>query len=169
MVNKNIINYILFSFCEGFMLKKAKVRPTSNIVKQALFNILYDISDAKFLDLFAGTGRIGLEAYKKGAKEVILVEKDKQVCQSLKNTIHISDIKVICSDALAFLKRNKEKFDIIFADPPYDYKAYDKLIKLALDNLKDGGVFILEHRKDKDFDADEKRVYGETAISFWRR
>ncbi len=171
MLIQNIINYNLFIFCEGYRLKKTKVRPTANIVKQAIFNILYDVSGKRFLDIFAGTGRVGFEALKKGAEEVVFVEKDKQVCFSLKEIAKKYDknVKIVCSDALSFLKKNKQKFDVIFADPPYDFKAYDKLINLAVSNLNKGGVFILEHRKEKDFDADEKRIYGETAISFWRR
>ncbi|NPA51837.1 MAG: methyltransferase [Aquificae bacterium] len=140
------------------------------MVRQALFNILGQIEGKEFLDLFAGTGKIGTEAFKKGAKSVILVERDRHICKSIRDTIPKDEkLKVICSDALSFLKRNKGKFDIIFADPPYDYKAYDRLINLAIANLKQDGVFILEHRKDKNFEADDKRVYGDTAISFWRK
>lgn len=148
----------------------SKVRPTSSKVRQALFNILYDVSDVSFLDLFAGTGEVGLEALRRGAKTVVFVEKDKNVCKKLKEKLSkYKNTKLICVDALSFLKKSKDTYDIIFADPPYDFKGYDKLIKLALNRLNSGGIFILEHRKEKDFDADDKRIYGETVLSFWRK
>jgi len=148
-----------------------KVRPTSSKVRQAVFNILYDISGMSFLDLFAGTGEVGFEALRRGAKEVVFVEKDKRVCSNLRKKIvsRKDNVELRCMDALSFLKKSNRKFDIIFADPPYNYHSYDKLIKLSLNSLSDSGIFILEHRKERDFNADDRRVYGETAISIWRR
>lgn len=144
------------------------LRPTSSKVRQALFNILYDVSGLSFLDLFAGTGEVGLTAFKKGAKDITFVELDKRRCFDLKKKAP-KNSKVICGDALKFLKNYKgEEFDIIFADPPYNYKFYDELIKQALKKLSEGGVFILEHRSDKHFNADEERKYGDTILSFWR-
>lgn len=148
------------------------LRPTSSKVRQALFNILYDISDLTFADLFAGTGEVGITALKKGAKFVYFVEKDKKRAQEIKKKAlkFSKNFKVIPSDAIKFLKKYKgEPFDIIFADPPYDYKEYDKLINVALEKLSKGGVFILEHRSDKHFNADEERKYGDTILSFWRK
>lgn len=145
------------------------LRPTSSKVRQALFNILFDISDLNFLDLFAGTGEIGLTAIKKGAKQVTFVEIEKRRCADIKKKAP-KNSKVICSDALKFLRNYKGKpFDIIFADPPYNYKFYKELIKEALKHLSEGGIFILEHRADKHFDADEERKYGDTVLSFWRK
>ncbi|WP_457644034.1 RsmD family RNA methyltransferase [Persephonella sp.] len=149
-----------------------KIRPTSGKVKQALFNILYDITGERFLDLFAGTGEIGLTAVKKGASQVIFVEKDRKRAEQIKKKVskYTQDFKVITADAIKFLKNyKKEPFDIIFADPPYDYREYEKLIDLALEKLSEDGVFILEHRSDKHFGADEERTYGDTTLSFWRK
>ncbi len=75
--------------------------------------------------------------------------------------------KVITADALSFLRKGKEKFHIIFADPPYAYDKYDKLIDLALSRLEEGGVFILEHDKRRSFNAPEERKYGDTVLSIW--
>ncbi len=149
-----------------------KIRPTSAKVKQALFNILYDITDERFLDLFAGTGDIGLTALKKGASEVVFVEKDRKRAEQIKRKAlkYSRNFKVVTADSIKFLKTyKKEPFDIIFADPPYDYKFYEKLIRSALNILSKDGVFILEHRADKHFDADEERRYGDTILSFWRK
>ena len=149
--------------------KNTDLRPTSSKVKLALFNILYDIHDTKFLDLFAGTGAIGFEALKRGAKEVVFVEKNRKRASDIKKTVskHFSNFKVYSEDSLRFLKNNKEKFDIIFADPPYNYKDYDKLIELSLKNLENNGIFILEHRFDKDFKGDRKEKYGDTVLTFF--
>ncbi|NPA53636.1 MAG: methyltransferase domain-containing protein [Aquificae bacterium] len=148
------------------------LRPTSNLVKQALFNILYDVSDTSFCDLFAGTGEIGITALKKGANSVIFVEKNKKRASDIKKKVSklSKNYKVLSTDVIKFLKNYKgEPFDIIFADPPYDYKQYNQLIDLALKNLKDGGFFILEHRAGKSFGAEEERKYGDTVLSFWRK
>jgi len=145
------------------------LRPTSSKVRQALFNILYDVSDLSFLDLFAGTGEIGITALKKGAKPVYFIEIEKKRASDIKKkALKISnDFKVLSLDALKFLKNSKENFDVIFADPPYSYKNYDKLIEEAKKHLNDGGVFILEHRSNMTFNADKEKKYGDTILSFW--
>ncbi|WP_457641049.1 RsmD family RNA methyltransferase [Persephonella sp.] len=149
-----------------------KIRPTSGKVRQALFNILYDVSGTRFLDLFAGTGEIGITALKKGADFVVFVEKDRKRAEDIKKKAskYSQNFKVVAADAVRFLRNyKKEPFDVIFADPPYDYKDYDKVIQFAFEKLGDGGVFILEHRNDKHFDAEEEREYGDTILSFWRK
>jgi 16S rRNA (guanine(966)-N(2))-methyltransferase RsmD len=153
--------------------KKSKqstdLRPTSGKVKLALFNILYDVSNKKFLDLFAGTGEIGLTALKKGAESSTFVELNKRRASDIKNRVskEFSNYKVISGDSIKFLKGTEDKFDIIFADPPYNYQKYDTLIEEALKKLSENGVFILEHRADREFDADDSRKYGDTVLSFW--
>jgi len=145
------------------------LRPTSNKVKQALFNILFDVKDKSFLDLFAGTGEIGITALKKGAKPVYFVEIEKKRTDDIKKKAlkFSKDFKIITKDALYFLKKSDKKFDIIFADPPYNYKKYERLIEESLKHLNDYGVFILEHRINHSFSADEERKYGDTILSFW--
>ena len=138
-----------------------RCRPTPSIVKNALFNILGDIEGLTFIDLFAGTGQIGLEAERRGAK-VIFVERDHRRAMGIRKK---TKGKVIRGDALKVLK--KLKGDIIFADPPYGYTKYESLIEIALGSLTEGGVFILEHSKKKSFGADRERIYGDTVLSFW--
>ncbi|RMD47436.1 MAG: methyltransferase domain-containing protein [Aquificota bacterium] len=146
------------------------LRPTSNKVRQALFNILFDVNDKSFLDLFAGTGEIGITALKKGAKPVYFVEIEKKRTTDIKKKAlkFSKDFKVITKDVLSFLKKTDKKFDIIFADPPYNYKKYEKLIEESLKHLNNNGIFILEHRTNHRFDADEERKYGDTVLSFWQ-
>ncbi|MFN4319889.1 MAG: RsmD family RNA methyltransferase [Aquificaceae bacterium] len=145
--------------------RKQKLRPTSNMVKQAIFNILGDIEGLLFFDLFAGTGQIGLFAEEGGA-QVIFVEKNPKLAEKIRQR---AKGKVVFSDALKFLETTELRADIIFADPPYSYEFYDKLIELALKNLKEGGIFILEHSKKLDFSANKRKIYGDTALSIWRK
>lgn len=141
------------------------MRPTPSLVKNALFNILGDISGLIFLDLFAGTGQIGLEAQRRGAR-VIFVEKNPKRVQDIKKK---TTSKVVKADAVEFLRRFKGKAHIIFADPPYNFDRYEDLIREALKVLDEGGVFILEHFKKVSFEAQEERKYGDTVLSFWRK
>ncbi len=134
-------------------------RPTSSVVKMALFNILGDIEGLSFLDLFSGSGQISKEAKERGTS-VLAVDI------SSKN-FKLKDIKLIKADVLSFLKTNKQKFDIIFADPPYKFEHYDKLLILVKNTLSDNGLFVLEHSAKLDFNAPDKRVYGDSALSFW--
>ena len=145
--------------------RKQKLRPTSNLVKQAIFNMLGNIEGSIFFDLFAGTGQIGMLAEERGA-EVIFVEKNPKYAEKIRIKARG---KVIVDDVLKFLATTNTRADIIFADPPYDYKHYDKLIELSIKNLKDGGIFILEHSKKMDFSAKKKKIYGDTVLSIWSK
>ncbi len=142
-----------------------KLRPTSSLVKNAIFNILGDIEGLHFLDLFAGTGQIGLEAERRGA-EVVFVEKNPRFAEEIKKRARG---KVRRGDALRVLKKLDFRPDIVFADPPYAYGRYKELIESVLEILEPGGVFILEHDKRKSFGAQEERVYGDTVLSIWRK
>ncbi|WP_457600590.1 RsmD family RNA methyltransferase [Hydrogenivirga sp.] len=142
-----------------------RLRPTSSLVKNALFNILGDIEGLVFLDLFAGTGQIGLEAERRGA-EVIYVEKNAKQVEEIKKR---SSGRVIKGDVLKVLDRLDVQPDIIFADPPYGFERYKTLIEKCLSRLAPGGVFVLEHDKRKRWGADEERTYGDTVLSFWRK
>lgn len=156
------------------------LRPTSNKVVQAIFNILFSVDGKVFLDIFAGTGQVGITALKKGAKSVIFVDAQKERIKKIElecKKYRFSDrCKAFSYDALKFLKKQEDEvFDIIFADPPYDYKYYDKLIEECLRVLKKDGIFILEHRSNLDFKdlypdiLEDERVYGDTKLTFWRK
>lgn len=159
---------------------KLPIRPTSNKVVQALFNILYSVKDKRFLDLFAGTGQVGITALKKGASEVVFVELDREramdISKNCRKFGYIDKIRIFPMDVLKFLgKQGDEMYDIIFADPPYDYRYYDKLIEESLRVLKKDGIFILEHRSNLDFKENfseglyDERFYGDTKLTFWRK
>lgn len=147
------------------MKKTRKIRPTSSLVRNAIFNILGDIEDLYFLDLFAGTGQIGLEAERRGAR-VVFVERDPKLAMEIRKKTRG---KVIKGDAMKVLKKLDFKPHIVFADPPYAFERYAELIKAVLEVLEPEGVFILEHDKRKKFGAQEERVYGDTVLSIWRK
>jgi len=159
-----------------------KARPTTDFAKESLFNILMnnyvDFGEGlRALDLFSGTGSISLEFLSRGCSEVISIEKDFNHWQFLKRIQHdLGDHgwRPVHADVFKFVERLKDKFDIIFADPPYALKNLGDLpeIILSKDILSPGGVFILEHGKDYDFSSNtrfiEHRSYGSVNFSFFR-
>ncbi|MEZ0360427.1 MAG: RsmD family RNA methyltransferase [Hydrogenobacter sp.] len=145
--------------------RKSEIRPTSSLVKQAVFNILGDIEDTLFIDLFAGTGQMGFMAEERGAK-VIFVEKNPKLAKEIEKK---TKGKVVISDTLKFLMSFDGTADIVFADPPYNYENYQKLIDLAIKILNKGGFFILEHSKRVKLNSDKSKVYGDTVLSIWRK
>lgn len=152
------------------------VRPTSARVKGSLFNILRPkLYNADFLDVFCGTGQIGIEAVSNGAKATFV---DKNTTILSKNIVNVGcqdQCRIVSGDfkniLLSFAKNN-EKFDFIFADPPYNDGLYDDIINLSKDLLKKDGRLILEHSSDYtidvafDFEILDKRVYGSRTLSF---
>jgi 16S rRNA (guanine(966)-N(2))-methyltransferase RsmD len=130
-----------------------------------------------FLDLFTGTGQIGITALEKGAKSVVFVDIERERINQIREKLKdFENVKFISKDVLKYLKdQPDESFDIVFADPPYDYKYYDKLIKGGLRVLRNGGMLIVEHRFKNDLSSIEpdfyleSRKYGDTVISLWRK
>lgn len=127
-------------------------RPTADRMKESLFNMLAeDIPGACFLDLFSGTGAIGIEALSRGAKRAVFVERDKACAEIIrKNLAHtklVENAQVICADFLDALKGQNEKaFDIIFMDPPYAKGFPAQALSAIVENgvLKDGGLVVVE-------------------------
>lgn len=135
--------------------KDRRVRPTTDRIKEDLFNIIMPyIIDATFLDLFAGSGAIGIEAISRGAKEVYFIDNNmdslRLVKKNIKKTRCEEFSKVIKKDSMSFVNSTNMKFDIIFLDPPYKYEKLKNLIKniVKCDILNDDGVLIVEHDKN---------------------
>lgn len=159
--------------------KSFTARPTTDLAKEALFNILghqYDFSDMKILDLFSGTGSIGYEFISRDAGEVTFVEKNPQHVKFIHEVVeklHITNARVVRDDAFRYLKYTKNKFDIIFADPPFDF-GFISEIPPAVNTagiLRPGGLLIIEHSKDQNFSNvpgfRETRKYGKVNFSFF--
>ena len=161
-------------------------RPTSDRVKESIFSILESrgaIQDARVLDLFAGTGALGLEAASRGARSVILVEKDaaaakvceenlKQVTEGLTKSGLKSGVKLLRSDAKSYLKKN-ENYDLIFIDPPYETAHNEILDLLGGLRLSDEGIVVLERPGKEKAPAHEallltqEKSYGDTKVFFF--
>ena len=136
-----------------------KARPTTDFAKENIFNVLQgyiDFEDTSALDLFAGTGSISLELVSRGCSRVVSVEADRDhanfIRQCFQKLGEDKDI-LIRGDVFRFLKTCKQKFDFIFADPPYALKELPQIPDLVLngDYLNEGGIFVFEHGKDYDF------------------
>ena len=126
------------------------VRPTTDHVKQAMFNILqFDLEGRRILDLFGGTGQLGIEALSRGAREVVFTDSSRTSVQLIRENLKRCGLegKVLQTDALSYLARG-EKFDVIFIDPPYDGGLYQAVLERinAVDNLTEGGIIVCEAR-----------------------
>jgi 16S rRNA (guanine(966)-N(2))-methyltransferase RsmD len=159
--------------------KNFKARPTTDIAKEGLFNILenrYDFSDKTVLDIFSGSGSIGYEFISRGCKEAVLVEKDFVHHRFILNVLEklkIENAKIFKADVFVFLKTYKGSFDFIFADPPFDLKNFSEIPDTVLKTnvLNENGLFILEHPKEYNFSNHlffkENRKYGKVNFSFF--
>jgi 16S rRNA (guanine966-N2)-methyltransferase len=154
-------------------------RPTTDYAKEALFNILQnqmEWEECEMLDLFSGIGSISLEAISRGAKSVTSIDKHPKAIHWLKNVtnaLSISNLIFQREDAFKWLNKNEKQFDLVFADPPYEFAQYDELIEVVLNRaLKADANFILEHRQSGSFvkhsNFVEDRTYGEVRFSFFR-
>lgn len=132
-----------------------KIRPTTDKVKESIFNIVqFDIEGRKVLDLFAGTGQLGIEALSRGAASVSFVDESREavklVWENLKSTGTEKNASVFQGDSIAFLKKD-EQYDVVFMDPPYDTDLLDKALQntFAFDILKENGIIVCESKMEK--------------------
>jgi 16S rRNA (guanine966-N2)-methyltransferase len=156
-----------------------KARPTTDFAREGLFNVLantYDFNDLMVLDLFAGTGSIGLEFVSRGAERVDLVEINTRTTSFLLRTtrkLGIDNVRVIRSDVSNYLRQCRTQYDLVFADPPYDLDIIPTLPELVLNAgiLVKDGWFILEHGKNNSFihhtQFQELRKYGSVHFSIF--
>ncbi len=162
-----------------FTFEGEAIRPTPDKVREAVFNIIQPrIKGARFLDLFAGTGAMGIEALSRGAVAVTLNDKDR-VSQALikKNLekLKISDrVKLTALDGTALDKFTNDKYDIIYIDPPYKAGLNELALKASLNLLSDNGVIILESETKfgaeiKGLEIFDERKYGRVLITFFQK
>ena len=160
--------------------KKFTARPTTDIAKEALFNILenrYEFSTKTILDLFSGTGSISYEFLSRGCKHAVLVEKNFnhiRFIQSVIENLEIENVNILKADAFLYVQKSAQKFDIIFADPPYDLANINEIPDLIFKNelLHSEGILIVEHPKHIQFSKhpnfSELRKYGKVHFSFFK-
>ena len=130
-----------------------EVRPTADSVKEAVFNILRnDVEGRRVLDLFAGSGQMGIEALSRGAKEAVFVDISRTSLKLVNENLALCGFQAetVKEDALSYLKK-ASPFDIIIIDPPYDSDYYEKVLELikSFDILTDGGIIVVETRRNR--------------------
>ena len=146
---------VITGIARGRKLKEPEgmeIRPTADQVKEAVFNIIQgDVEGRKCLDLFSGTGQMGIEALSRGAASCVFVDADKKAVNLTRKNLDTVKLggQVVQSDALRFLESG-EKYDLIFIDPPYHAGLYDKVLERikAFDKLHTGGIMIVESSAD---------------------
>ena len=158
-------------------------RPTTDRVKEALFSIIqFEIPGATVLDLFGGTGQLGIEALSRGAKSAVFVDAGEPACrlirENLKRTRLEADARVVRSDYLTYLKNCRETFQIILLDPPYAEVFLENALKCIteIDILQSGGIIIAERPLGKElpwefegFTRSKDYKYGNTLLTVYRK
>lgn len=158
-------------------------RPTSDRVKEALFSIInFDIPGMTVLDLFGGTGQLGIEALSRGAEKAVFVDASEAACklirENLKRTKLEGQGRVVRGDYLSFLRSCREKFGIIFLDPPYAEEFLENALNCIteIDILQSGGIIVTERPLDKSLLLDfpgytrsRDYKYGNTLITIFRK
>lgn len=156
--------------------KNLAIRPTTDRAKEALFSIIenkYFLDRKNMLDLFSGTGNIALEFASRGIEKAVAVDNNTNCINFIKDTSESFNLNIstIESDALKFIKNCEEKFNFIFADPPYKYEKYQELKEIIIKNslVKKDGLLIIEHDKETIFNDEniEVRKYGTVHFSFF--
>lgn len=160
------------------------IRPTQNIVRKALFDILGDIEGLSFLELFAGSAGVGLEAVSRGASELVLVESNRQCQQVIRNNIDSLGLSncVLCAqeppNAIELLCKNGKKFDIIFLDPPYHEDMAKKTLQMlsGYDILAPNGFVVVQHSQKENLPESagdlvlcKQKIYGDTVLSLYKK
>ncbi|MDC6367006.1 MULTISPECIES: 16S rRNA (guanine(966)-N(2))-methyltransferase RsmD [Flavobacteriaceae] len=162
--------------------KKLPVRPTTDMAKEGLFNILnnrFYMDELSVLDLFAGTGNLSFEFGSRGAKQIVAVDLHSSCVQFISKIAKELDLPIsaIKSDAFKYLERSPEKFNIIFADPPYNFeqKQFLNIVDLVFEKelLENDGLLIVEHSSQTDLSNNpyfnEQRKYGGNIFSFFEK
>jgi 16S rRNA (guanine(966)-N(2))-methyltransferase RsmD len=159
--------------------KKFNARPTTDIAREGLFNILenkYHFSNKTALDLFSGTGSIGYEFASRGCKHVTFVEKNYQhyrFIQQVVESLKIENAQVFKTDIFRFITKIQQNFDFIFADPPYNFQFFFDIPKTIFESgiLAENGLLIIEHPVEINFSEfrnfSDQRKYGKVNFSFF--
>ncbi len=159
--------------------KNLPVRPTTDRARESLFNILNNLvefEEIKALDLFSGTGAVSFELISRGCRQVTAVDHNKQCTTWIKKAardFQMDDIRVVPADVFRFMNHRGEKYDLIFADPPYSLENLPEISRYVFENklLNENGWLVVEHPKEIDFSGQpyfhSHRKYGKVNFSFF--
>ncbi len=163
--------------------KSGKVRVTTDRVRESLFNILPSMESLLFLDIFAGTGSVGIEALSRGSVSAVFIEKETLHATELKKNLTVcgfdesSEVFVSTAErGIHILSEQRRQFDVVFADPPYDKGLAGKTVGLleGINVIASDGILIVEHSfretigSENTFILTDQRRYGDTVLSFFR-
>ena len=156
-------------------------RPTTDKVKEGVFSaIQFDVEGRRVLDLFAGSGQMGLEALSRGAARAVMVDSNPKAAEIIRQNCQSCGLQaqsvVLCADALAFCSGCQDEFDIIFLDPPYGVGLLQKVLPSAARCLSSYGMLVCEHRLGEPVPEKVGEIpvyrtyrYGKTAVTIYRR
>lgn len=157
------------------------VRPTTDGVKEAIFSIVqFEVEDAVVLDLFAGSGQLGIEALSRGAAKVVFVDNSAESIKVVKDNLRHTGLEenavVINTANNAFLRSTREKFDIAILDPPYNHNLIQKSMPQLVEKMAEGGIIICEHEKETvlpesfgDFSVSKIYRHGRATLTTYRK
>lgn len=176
---------VISGYLRGKKLKTLEgnsVRPTTDKIKESIFNVIqFELYNKTFLDLFSGSGQMGIEALSRGAKEVFFVDKSiksiKVIKENLENACLKDQSNVILSDSINFLKKTNDKFDIVFLDPPYKIGLLQEALEIIPHVMNDNGIIICENPTDESlketldnsFSVKKIYKYGKIKITIYRK
>jgi 16S rRNA (guanine966-N2)-methyltransferase len=161
-----------------------ELRPTTDRVRESIFNMLasrIEFEGARVLDLFAGTGALGIEALSRGAVSCTFVEKNRKTAAVIRENLATLDLldnnQIVIGDVLAFLRDNTGQFDLVFADPPYAAAIFDRLVHdlFSLQRIADDGLFVLEHgsfmkgARSQLAEIIVEKSFGDTGVTVYRQ
>lgn len=166
------------------------VRPATSRVKESIFNVLQnrvDWTEARVLDLFAGSGSLGIEALSRGSQHVVFIENSKRAAAFLQQNIALvnalAESEIVVADVFDFLARQHATYDVVFADPPYKFEALNRLPTMVFQSgiVSPDGYLIIEHPQELTFVRDDSfgepsplwqtaivRKYGRTVVTFFQ-
>lgn len=169
--------------CRGkklITLEGLDTRPTTDMVKEAIFSVIqFDVAGASVLDLFAGSGQMGIEALSREASHCVFVDSNpdaiKVIKQNLSDCRLLGDSRVLSMQSLEYLKVSKGGFDIVFIDPPYRSGLVQKALELIVPKLNSGAIVACEHEKELELEDDyeglrlhKRYKYGKTAVTVFK-
>lgn len=156
------------------------VRPTTDKVKEAVFSsIQFEIEGRDFIDVFAGSGQMGIEALSRGAKSAVFIDASKKAAAVIERNLKVTNLQplaaVITADSISYLKTTDRQFDIAFLDPPYNKGILQEALPIIAQRMKKTGVIICESalndkilQKYYKFTLDRERTYGKIRVSTYR-
>lgn len=161
-------------------LEGLEVRPTTEKVKEAVFSaIQFEVEGSRFLDLFAGSGQMGIEALSRGAREAVFVDNTRNSIEVIKQNLQTTELMqnavILNSDAYSFLNMTSQPFNIAYLDPPYNRGILDKILPLLATKMAKGGVILAETAMGEsipemvgDFKITKTYRYGKIAVTVYR-